>query len=334
MTINIEIKRADKCPETKYSMFLAFEYNSRAIEQVRSFPNKWWHADVKQWELPLRELGKLTQKLDWCEFDITGPYIEMETRVAKPIDGFEFKTKPFEHQMVGFQYGLENDRWLLADEQGLGKTKQVIDIAVAKKMQYGYEHCLIICGVNGLKWNWLNEIHTHSDEEGHILGQRYTRGKLTIGGNKDKLTDLCTLPNAYFLITNVESLRDKDIQDKVQELCKAGTIGVVAIDEIHKCFEYDTLITTDLGQLKIGDIVKDQISRFVLSYNEETGQQEWKRINDWFENTICEQLLELEIETSTGVKTIKCTAGHKFLTKNRGWVRADDLTSYDDIEEL
>lgn len=336
--ISIDIKESVSLPaEVSHSMFLQFEFDKDIVNVIRSFQDRWWHPDVKQWELSIKDFPKLLEKLDWCEFDITSelPKLpEIPRRVAKPVDGFEFKTKPFQHQVEGFQFGIENDRWLLADEQGLGKTKQVIDIAIAKKLQYGYKHCLIICGVNGLKWNWLDEVHTHSNEEGYILGQRTKKGKIVIGSTKDKYTDLCTLPDAYFLITNVETMRSKEIQEKVHELCKSDEISVVAIDEVHKCFHYDTEITTDIGTLKIGDIVNDKISCSVLSYNEETGEQEWNRIKGWYENIICENLLELQIETKTGIKTIKCTSGHKFFTKNRGWVRADDLTSYDEIEEI
>ena len=33
-----------------------------------------------------------------------------------------FKTEPYEHQIEGFNFGLNNDRWLLGDEMGLGKA--------------------------------------------------------------------------------------------------------------------------------------------------------------------------------------------------------------------
>ena len=41
----------------------------------------------------------------------------------------------------------------------------------------------------------------------------------------------------YFLITNVESLRDDAILTKLIKLCKSGEISMIAADEIHKCFE-------------------------------------------------------------------------------------------------
>ncbi len=129
----------------------------------------------------------------------------------------------------------------MGDEQGLGKTKQVIDIAVAKKMLNGYKHCLIICGVNGLKWNWCNEVRTHSNETPYILGQKIKKGKISIGSISQREKDLdalLTSPDAipdYFLITNVESLRSEKIASKISKLCDSRCIGLVAIDEIHKC---------------------------------------------------------------------------------------------------
>jgi hypothetical protein len=86
--------------------------------------------------------------------NITGDFsaFEMVKKVANVPANFQFKTKPYDHQIDGLNFGLTHDKWLLGDEQGLGKTKQVIDIATAKKLS-GAERCLIICGVNGLKWN-------------------------------------------------------------------------------------------------------------------------------------------------------------------------------------
>ena len=115
-------------------------------------------------------------------------------------------------------------------------TKQVIDIAVAKKLIKGYKHCLIVCGVNGLKWNWRNEVYTHSNESAYILGQKVKGSKISIGSNKDKLNDVKNLSNinSYFIITNVETLRDEAINEELQKLCKDGTIGMIAFDECHR----------------------------------------------------------------------------------------------------
>jgi hypothetical protein len=39
------------------------------------------------------------------------------------------------------------------DDQGLGKTLQMIYLAEVLHKTEGLEHCFIICGVNGLKYN-------------------------------------------------------------------------------------------------------------------------------------------------------------------------------------
>ena len=234
--VNVKIAKSTRC-NGYYSLYVTFDFDMRIVEVIRSFSTKFWNAEDKIWELPINKLTELTTKIDWCEFDITADeYVTLEKPEIKVPDNFNFKTTPYDHQIVGFNYGLQNDRWLLGDEMGLGKTKQVIDIAVAKKLQKGYKHCFIVCGVNGLKWNWRNEVYTHSNESAYILGQKVKGNKISIGSNKDKLNDVKNLANidSYFIITNVETLRDETINEELQKLCKDGTIGMIAFDECHK----------------------------------------------------------------------------------------------------
>ena len=234
--VNVKIANSTRC-NGDYSLYVTFDFDMRIVEVIRSFSTKFWNAEDKIWELPINKLTELTTKIDWCEFDITADeYVTLEKPEVKVPDNFNFKTNPYDHQIVGFNYGLQNDRWLLGDEMGLGKTKQVIDIAVAKKLIKGYKHCFIVCGVNGLKWNWRNEVYTHSNESAYILGQKVKGNKISIGSNKDKLNDVKNLANidSYFIITNVETLRDETINEELQKLCKDVTIGMIAFDECHK----------------------------------------------------------------------------------------------------
>lgn len=108
-------------------------------------------------------------------------------------------------------------------------TKQALDIAVSKKGQM--KHCLIVCGVNELKWNWVNEVSVHTNEQAHILG--FKDGK--IGSVHDRLLDLQNKHEEFFLVTNIETLRDTKIQEYIKILCTCGVIGMTIIDEIHKC---------------------------------------------------------------------------------------------------
>ena len=233
--IKIDVRKSIKC-NGDYSLFVSFEYDSKVVDTIRNFPSRYWNPNEKTWEIPFNKLAELLEKLPEYDFELTGPYIPVEQpKAVAPID-FKFKTKPYEHQVTAFNFGLSHNKWLLGDEMGLGKTKQVIDIAVAKKLQYNYKHCFIICGVNGLKWNWANEVKTHSNEEAWILGQRKRNNKTVIGSVEDRLYDLQNLDkiSAYFIITNIETLRNAAVVAELDKRCKSGDIQMIAFDECHK----------------------------------------------------------------------------------------------------
>lgn len=232
--VAVDIRKADKVAG-EWGMFLSFPYDEQLIAVVRGLPSRYWHSEQKEWEVPLKNLTELVNQMSNYEVQITG---ELGALVEKKVPDveFDFKTEPFEHQIEGFNYGLTHNTWLLGDEQGLGKTWQVINIALARRQLYGYKHCLIICGVNGLKWNWTNEIQTHSDEQGYILGQRVNKkGRVVIKGNADKLSDIERIDELpYFIITNIESMRDEKIAGALKVLCDTKVIDMIAFDECHK----------------------------------------------------------------------------------------------------
>ena len=234
--INIDVRESNKC-NGDYSLYISFEYDSKIVDVIRSFPSRYWNPNEKNWEIPFNKLAELVERLSEYEFELTGPYIPVKpAEVTIPFE-FNFKTEPYAHQIDAFKFGISHNRWLLGDEMGLGKTKQVIDIAVAKKLYNNYKHCLIICGVNGLKWNWANEVKTHSNEDAWILGQRNDRnGRRVIGSVEDRLYDLKHLNDisAYFLITNLETLRNDEIVAQIKDLCASNAIQMIAFDECHK----------------------------------------------------------------------------------------------------
>jgi SNF2 family DNA or RNA helicase len=245
-TINARIGKPVRCTDD-YSVFITFDYNKDAVAAVKALRARFWNPDNKSWEIEYRELDELKSALPGFQFNISGEEL-LPKKVEVSSASFAYKTNPMNHQVEGIQYGLEHSRWLLADDQGLGKTKQIIDLAVIRKKAMGFKHCLIVCGVNSLKWNWLEEIGKHSDEKGYILGQ-YTMkrsGKLNVAGNAEKLADLnklghdATIDSSYFIITNIESLRNPEISLKLKELCEAGLINMVAVDEIHRCKNLNT----------------------------------------------------------------------------------------------
>lgn len=331
----------------QYCAYIAFPYESELVRYLQDLTVRAYNSANRTWEIPIQNLAKFCNTFKDREIYVHGIYQDLSKQLAEhdiPKD-YVFKTKPFDHQLDAVKYSLNRDRFILADEQGLGKTKVCIDSANCKQ---DVNKVLIICGVNSLKYNWLNEIGTHSDEKAIVLGDRLKRdGSHKSGTFNDKMSDLENLSeDTKFIITNIESMRAGSdvtkkgkrksytfpLAEKIQELCDQNVISMIIFDEAHKCFSYDTLVSTDLGELRIGDIVENNINCSVKSFNTDTNEIEYKEISGWFKNnTTNSSYVELTFEDKKTIRTIKCTDNHKFYTQNRGWVQAKDLTEDDEI---
>lgn len=235
--ITIDIREHNKL-NGEYSAYVSFNYNAIIVNAMRELPFKFYNPDNKTWEIPVNKVKSFIEKMNGMfQINITGKTDELEEKQELNLPkSFEFKTKPYKHQKESLLFGLKMNCWFLGDDMGLGKSKQTIDIAVARKLLYGYKHCLIICGVNTLKWNWVNEIHTHSNENAYILGQRRKNNKLAVGSTNDKINDLKNLKSidSYFLITNVESFRNNEFAETIKMLCNNNEINMCVADEIHR----------------------------------------------------------------------------------------------------
>lgn len=115
----------------------------------------------------------------------------------------QFKTKPLPHQIEAFNYGIDFERLLIADEQGLGKTFTSINIA-AYRHEIGQVHkCIIVCGVNSTKYNWQSEIEKHSNEKSVIFD-------MSGEDNKLKALNEWAENDVLFGIINIEALRYRE----------------------------------------------------------------------------------------------------------------------------
>ena len=233
--VSIVIAPSNKQSIDVNSCYIKFNYDIFILDYIKRLPIRIYDVNTKIWEVPERYLESI---LDFFkENNIHGTIEDRGITVPDTEFGeIVYKTNPFGHQVDGVEFGLTHDKWFLGDEQGLGKSKQAIDIAVNKKMSCGFKHCLIVCGVNSLKWNWYNEVHIHSNEHAHILGQRTNKkGKLKIGSTKDKVEDILHINELpYFIITNIESFRDGKFADAMKGAIENDEIQMFVADEFHK----------------------------------------------------------------------------------------------------
>ena len=149
----------------------------------------------------------------------------------------KFKLQPRPHQVEAIKFAVEKERFLNCDEMGLGKTGSTMYTVELLKSYYDFKHCLVVCGINGAKYNWHQvEIPKFSYEKSHMIGSRINRrGRFVVEGNDEKYEDLLKEHDEFYLIINIESLRDERISKQLQEMIFDGRIGVVVVDEIHKC---------------------------------------------------------------------------------------------------
>lgn len=122
---------------------LIFETTSANIEYLRThFPDAHWSND--------KRVKEIIRKRD----------DEQRTRDAKKRDVkkvvFDFKTRPYDHQMKAFSISRDKANFALLMEMGTGKTKVIIDTA-AYLFSKGEITCLLVAAPNGVHYNWINE---------------------------------------------------------------------------------------------------------------------------------------------------------------------------------
>lgn len=230
--ILLEEKRSEKLPQLT-SIFISFDYNKDIVECVKSIGDAIYEKKTRCWEIPVSKLHVAIDKLR--KFDeiklVVLPEVNQEGNVYE-LD--TFKTKPFSYQIDAIQYALNHDKFMLLDGMGLGKSLQSIYAAQEIKKYHNIEHCLVICGVNTLKSNWKREIQLHSDLDCIILGQKQTKtGKTVIGSVQERLEQLKSPIEEFFVITNIETLRNDDIIKEINK-GKANKFDMIIFDEMHK----------------------------------------------------------------------------------------------------
>lgn len=240
--ILLEEKKSIKLP-TSTSIFITTAYNPKIVDVIKLANCSNFDKKTNVWEVPVNSLALLVNEL--------AKYDDITIKVAKDVKKKEkeqisykigkYNYKPFDYQMDGIQYGLNHDKWLLLDCPGLGKTLQSSIIAKEIQKRDKIKHCLIICGINTLKYNWKAEIKKYTGEDAYILGQRTSRnGKEHIAGMKDKIDDLKNKKiDEFFIITNIETIRDKDIVKLINDN-KKNPIDMVIVDEVHVCKRPDS----------------------------------------------------------------------------------------------
>jgi SNF2 family DNA or RNA helicase len=242
------------------SIAVTFDYNQYIVDSLKTIPTFYYHKKDQVWEFPVCYLGRLLDSLTFLDeiqlklLDTPklGEFRSNKKYNLEPLSEIEkisFKMKPFEHQLEAINFGLAQERWLLLDSMGLGKTNSIIWLAETLKRRGIIDHCFIICGVNSLKQNWKKEIEKFSTESAMVLGEYTTRTGKTRYRSMDKRAAQLKDPiEEFFVITNLESLRD----DRIIEAFKKSSnkFGMIAFDEAHRAATKNSQQGTNLLKLE------------------------------------------------------------------------------------
>lgn len=230
--IIIEEKKCSKLSGLT-SLFISFDYNPNIVDIIKSSEIYVYDKKEYTWEVPLTSLSSLTDKL--INIDIVKLKLKKETSSKQEVlqPSIIYKTHPMQHQLDAIKYGLSHNKWLLLDAPGLGKTLTTIYIAEELHKQKKIEHCLIICGINSLKSNWKREIEKHSTLDSIIIGQKVnSKGRIVPTSIKERIEQLSNKIDEFFVIINVESLRDDKIIKTINN--SINKFDLILFDEMHK----------------------------------------------------------------------------------------------------
>ena len=230
--INIEERKSEKLSGLT-SLFISFDYKEEIVSWIKQNLDTYlYNKKTKEWETTILELSKILDS--FCYFDDIklSLYKTQEKNNGVEIQECNLKSIPYKHQLDAINYGLNHNKWLLLDEQGLGKTLEIIGIAKWIKENKGLKHCLIVCGINTLKANWKKEIKIHSDLSFRVIGERISsRGNISYLTIKERAEEIKKGVEEFFIITNIETLRSKEVIDAINS---RNDIGMIVVDEIHK----------------------------------------------------------------------------------------------------
>ena len=223
----------------KTSFLISFAYDQKVVDVIKTLPAKQYIKKIQAWEIPS---DCLAEALDTLTFlDNIQLILLPETEEISNQGNFnltqaeidQFKFKPFKHQIDGINFLLKQGKSLLLDAPGLGKSLEMMYYAETLKRRGLIEHCLLITGIAGLRQQWKSEIQKFSTESAIVLGERVNRnGKIVYDSVKERAEQLKHKIDEFWIIMNVESLRDPKIIEAFNK--SENKIDLICFDEIHR----------------------------------------------------------------------------------------------------
>lgn len=186
-------------------------------------------------------------------------------------------------------------------------------------------------------------LRTSSYRKSDIMGEGFKLKTMRFKGQVSQglLLPLSVFGDLFRVVTVGESVANKLGVRKWEEEERATTGGTVIgglpydvpkTDET-RCFVGRTKITTNLGKLRIADIVNKKLDCEALTYNELTQTTEWRKITNYYKRKETEPTCKIcfpFMYNGNRLNSLKGSLNHKVMTQN-GWTKLEDIAVGDSI---
>lgn len=147
------------------------------------------------------------------------------SRVAASFGTAKAKLLPYQFKPLLKFIESANQRILIADDVGLGKTVEAGYIYKELQARHGVARCLVVVPAR-LRTKWRLEFKNRFEESFEIVGAKEIRERLIERGRDG------TDPERFLWITSYESLRQPSVVEGLTEL--QPNIDLVILDEAHR----------------------------------------------------------------------------------------------------
>lgn len=156
------------------------------------------------------------------------------------------------------------------------------------------------------------------------IDSKMVDGKSEMGGRAKALYKFFRIRSELFYKLGITQIY-------INQLRTALNVG---FGKDNTCLHHDTMIPfVDGTSMKIGDIIKNKVSKEIWSYNEKLGIFEPKPIEGWVVKEETEDWYQFKTtgpETTNGYNGFTCTGTHHCLI-DHGWKKAEDITFKDKL---
>lgn len=228
----LQIKQNGKNTANAYKKFMRF---IESLPQVYQEDNFTWYIPSYFLDAYLSQFGWITTMTQTAA-SIRGdekpihPKIDYE---LKHVD--EMKLPPYPFQRIGAEFLLSNERALITDSMGLGKTPQSLTSIFELIKEEKIEQAMVICP-SAVKYQWGEEIGKFTDMTAKVVDGTKKKRKKIYEEYNDK--------EFQILIINYELVRT-DI-DQILPL----NIPCITIDEAHRLKNRKSQTFKSIVQLK------------------------------------------------------------------------------------